>query len=333
MFGGDPSNIRFPLFLEENSGFQYESNAMPQLQLFGNFGQNIAPLNYVRKNEPNNMERPPKRSRDAETLTRQQIYPMTLKVSDKCYKDEAGRSGSIFNPVAVSTGLKLSYEEDEHNSSVTSVSENVTATLPAILSLGDSFKVEIDQQKREMDLYFKQQEEILAKGLREMRQKQTATLLSTIEKGVLKKLQEKDLELEMMNCKNRELEERIKQVTNEVQTWHYRAKCNESLVNILKNNLQQVMSHGAMQGKEGCGDSEVDDAASYTNHNNPMIGVGDPRFGGNNKMACKSCKMKGVEMLLLPCRHLCLCKECDAIMDVCPLCNVMKTASAQVYMS
>ncbi|KAI4365925.1 hypothetical protein MLD38_021863 [Melastoma candidum] len=334
MFGGDPGNIGFPLFLEENNGFQYDSNALPQLQLFGNYpvGQNITPLNYVRKNEPNNVDRPVKRFRDAETITRQQIYPMTLKISDKCYRDEAGHSGSIFNPVAVSTGLKLSYEEDEHNSSVTSVSENATATLPAILSLGDSFKVEIDQQKKEMDLYIKAQEETLAKGLRELRQKQTVALLSTIEKGVLKKLQEKDLELEMMNCKNRELEERIKQVTNEVQTWHYRAQYNKSVVNILKNNLEQVMSHGAMQGKEGCGDSEVDDAASYANHNIPMDGVGDPRYGVN-KMACKSCKMRRVEMLLLPCRHLCLCKECDAVMDVCPLCHVRKTATAQVYMS
>lgn len=120
-------------------------------------GQNIGPLIYVRKNEPNNMDRPEKRFRDAETITRKQINPMTLNVNDKSYKDEAGHSGSIFNPIAVSTGLKLSYEEDEHNSSVTSVSENVTAVLPAILSLGDSFKVEVDQQKKEMDLYMKAQ--------------------------------------------------------------------------------------------------------------------------------------------------------------------------------
>ncbi|KAI4341395.1 hypothetical protein MLD38_026125 [Melastoma candidum] len=330
MFGGDPNNLGFPLLLEENTAFQYDGNALPQLQLFGNYpgGQNVGPFNYVRKNEPNNVGGPTKRFWDAETIARPQLYPTTMNVSAKSYKDEAGLSGSILNPIAVSTGLKLSYEEDEHNSSVTSVSENATAALPTILSLGDGFKVEMDQQRKEIDQYIKAQEDRLIKGLRELRNRQTASLLSAIEKGVLKKLQEKDLELEMMNRKNQELEEKIKRATSEVQSWQYRAKYNESVVNVLRNNLRQVMARqGAMQGKEGCGDSEVDDAASYTNHNPSMDGI------AGNKMSCKSCKVKEVAMLLLPCRHLCLCKECDAYFGACPLCHVTKTASVQVFMS
>ena len=34
MFGGDNNNPVFPVFLEENR-YQYDTNAMPQLQLFG----------------------------------------------------------------------------------------------------------------------------------------------------------------------------------------------------------------------------------------------------------------------------------------------------------
>lgn len=177
------------------------------------------------------------------------------------------------------------------------------------------------------------QEANITKGVRELRQRHTAAFLSAVEKGVGKKLHEKDLELENMNRKNKELEERIKQVTAEVQSWHYRAKYNESVVNVLKSNLQQVMAQGAMQGKEGCGDSEVDDAASYTNQNHLSFVDGFGTSGvKRNQMTCKSCKTKEVSILILPCKHLCLCKDCAAFIDVCPLCNMMRTGLVQVYM-
>lgn len=332
MFGGDPNNCGFPVFLGDN-GFQYDTNALPQLQLFGDYpvGNGISPLNYTRKDHAAYMDRSTKRFREAESFSKEQKHPITL--SDKIYPDEAGHSGSIFNPNPVSTGLKLSYEEDEHNSSVTSASESMTAALPLILSLGDNFKGEFDRQKEEFDHYIRIQEENLTKGVRELRQRHTAAFLSAVEKGVGKKLHEKDLELENMNRKNKELEERVKQVTAEVQSWHYRAKYNESVVNVLKSNLQQVMAQGTMQGKEGCGDSEVDDAASYTNQNHLSFVDGFGTSGvTRNQMTCKSCKIKEVSILLLPCKHLCLCKDCAAFIDVCPLCNMIRTDLAQVYM-
>ena len=58
-----------------------------------------------------------------------------------------------------------------------------------------------------------------------------------MEKSIRKKLCEKDVETEDINRKNRELVERIKQAAVEAQNWHYRAKYNESVVNLLKNNL------------------------------------------------------------------------------------------------
>lgn len=180
----------------------------------------------------------------------------------------------------------------------------------------------------------------MAKGVREMKQRHIASFLAAIEKGVSKKLHEKDVEIENMNRKNRELVERIKQVAMEAQSWHYKAKYNESVVNVLKSNLQQAISQGADQGKEGFGDSELDDAASYIDPNNilSIAGSGVKPFsknyqGSKENMTCRACKSKEVSMLLMPCRHLSLCKECDAFIGVCPVCQLMKTASVQVYLS
>ncbi|KAK4749661.1 hypothetical protein SAY87_027110 [Trapa incisa] len=267
MFAGDSSNPSFP-FLQGDNQFQYDSSYLPQLQLFGDYnrGRNIA-------------------------------------TNDK---HEAGHSGSIFNPQPVSTGLKLAYEEDEHNSSISSASGGMTTTLPAILSLNSNLKNRLIRRKKILT------SGCTVKGVKELQRMHTVSLMSEIEKGIVKKLQENDLEIENMNLKKKELEERIKQVMVEVQSWQNRAKYSELVINVLKKNLQQVMAQGAVNGKEGCGDSEVDDSASYANpnHLNLMDGMGSSSMGDTNRMSCKACKAKVVSVLFLPCRRLCLCKGC-----------------------
>ncbi|XP_021635212.2 probable BOI-related E3 ubiquitin-protein ligase 2 isoform X2 [Hevea brasiliensis] len=284
------------------------------------------------------MLRSNKRARETEDFSRQQKLQISLNYN--IWQDEADRSASIPNPNPVSTGLRLSYDDDERNSSVTSASGSMTAAPSIILSLGDNFKTELDQQKEEFDQYIKIQEEHLAMGLRDMKQRHIASFLAAIEKGVSKKLQEKDLEIDNMNRKNKELIERIKQVAMEAQNWHYRAKYNESVVNVLKSNLQQAISQGPDQGREGFGDSEVDDAASYIDPNNYLnVPGGHSRpltrnyQGLKEHIICRACKSKEVCMLLMPCRHLCLCKDCDMLINVCPVCRLMKNSSVQVYLS
>lgn len=80
-----------------------------------------------------------------------------ISVNNYLCQDKAGQSGSILNPNPVSTGLKLSYEEEEHTSSVTSASENLKAVLPVISSVNNNLKIEIDRQKEEFDQYIKVQ--------------------------------------------------------------------------------------------------------------------------------------------------------------------------------
>lgn len=235
------------------------------------------------------------------------------------------------NPITVSTGLRLSYEEKERNSSVTSAPENMKAALPALQPIDSGFKYEIDRHREEFDHYMKAQEDNMMKGMRELIHRQTVSLLNSMQKEVRRRLYEKDLEIDNLNRKNRELGDRIKQITVEAQSWHYRAKYNESVVNALKSNIQQAMVHGSKQAKEGCGDSEVNDAASSTNHH--LASGSHDQVSNVQQLKCRACKIKEASVLLVPCRHLCVCKECEGFIDSCPVCRVMKTASVQVYMS
>lgn len=161
-----------------------------------------------------------------------------------------------------------------------------------------------------------------------------ASFLTALEKGVARKLHEKDLELQTVTRKNKELVESVKQVTTEAQNWCYMAKCNESVINILKTNLQQAMQ-SSNRGREGLGESNVDDAASCIDPNNYLDSAGGPGGSASAKkdMICKSCRAKAVSVLLMPCRHLCLCKECEGFVSACPVCQVITTASFEVFLS
>ncbi|KAL0689961.1 hypothetical protein Bca4012_089639 [Brassica carinata] len=324
MLGGNNENP-----LPQDSQFQYQTNtSLNQLHLLGTMraGCTIDPINYFANDNLATMSRNnSKRARETETnhsIQRQQKLQSSL---DYNYNNNSVAQDEAPKQNLVSTGLRLSYDNDERNSCA-----NGSITTPMFQSLGDTIRLDLDRQKEELDQFLKFQVLILsvisyiyiyiyiyisnvyiyiypmllrlyflwkqgnqlAKGVRDIKQRHVTSFVTALEKDVSMKLQEKDQEIENMKKKNRELVEKIKKVAVESQNWHYRAKYNESVVNALKVNLQQVMSHGnntnpggVLAVEEGYGDSEIDDeAASYNYMNIP----GMPNTG----MRCKSCNVK-----------------------------------------
>ena len=53
---------------------------------------------------------------------------------------------------------------------------------------------------------------------------------------------------------------------------------------------------------------------------------------GNNRW-CRNCGKQESCVLLLPCRHLCLCTICGSTLHICPICKSPKNASVHVNMS
>lgn len=50
------------------------------------------------------------------------------------------------------------------------------------------------------------------------------------------------------------------------------------------------------------------------------------------RMSCRVCLTEPVGVVLMPCNHLCLCKECALRIRTCPLCRRQVQSSRQVYM-
>ncbi|KAL3571568.1 hypothetical protein D5086_025472 [Populus alba] len=217
-----------------------------------------------------------------------------LKEQDFLENNSQISSVDFLQARSVSTGLGLSLDNTRVSSSGDS----------ALLSLiGDDIDSELQRQDVEVDKFLKIQGDRLRQTILEKVQADQLQTISLVEEKVLQKLRQKEAEVESINKKNIELEEKMEQLSMEAGAWQERARYNENMINALKLNIQQVYAQ-SRDSKEGCGDSEVDDTASccngrvidfhlLSNDNNDM----------KELMTCKACRVNEVCMLLLPCAN------------------------------
>lgn len=318
MFGGENGAPTFPLLLGDFQ-LQYATDASSSAQL-----QLLSPcfVPVAQNNVTNGIHHPKKKLREGDKIA--QIPVGNFMQTQQSISDP--------KPTQVSTGLRLAYDGEKPTSSSPG-SLNLCS-----LNISEDLSAEMKRQKNEFDHFIRVQEEQFAQALKEMKQRHMISIINAIEERLGGLMRDKDAEIGSAHMRNKQLLDNIKQLAVEAQAWHNRAKYNEAMVNTLRINLQQAVAHSREHSKEGCGDSEVDDAASsHCGDSNNNNSVHDLILKENKELkeeqSCKICKHNHVNILLLPCRHLCLCKSCESMLDVCPLCRSLKSASIQVYMS
>lgn len=156
-------------------------------------------------------------------------------------------------------------------------------------------------------------------------------ILSAIQEAVLKKLREKDEEIQRMGKLNWVLQERVKSLYIENQIWRDLAQSNEATANSLRYNLEQVLQAN-ISTEDHHRHATEDDAESSCSSSDS--GEGPTAVGSTNRMMCRRCGQKESSVLVLPCRHLCLCTVCgSSLLGSCPVCNSIMDASLHVNMS
>ncbi|KAG1370263.1 kinesin-like protein KIN-7M, chloroplastic [Cocos nucifera] len=247
------------------------------------------------------------------------------------------------------TGARLSHDQSRLlDSAGTSTSGRPAAASPlAVSPLAQELAFHLYQQNIEIDALVRLQNERLRSGLEEVRKRYCRVLLSAVEQRVAKQLREKETELEDATRRNVELEEKVRQMSAENQMWFNVAKNNEAIVNSLRSSLEQVLLQNVAsatpdpgnQGLEGYGDSEgaaalfpADDAQSCCFEEHRMEAVARENEEFRLRRGCKVCRVKDACVLLLPCRHLCLCTVCAPKLATCPICHTMKNASLQIFL-
>lgn len=126
--------------------------------------------------------------------------------------------------------------------------------------------------------------------------------------------------------RNAELEERAAHLKAEAQVWQTRARAQEAAAMSLQAQLQQAMMAGQAQDRrDELGDSLPADDAESAHIDPSRVDPGVP--------PCRACRKRAVSVVLLPCRHLCLCTACQPVVHVCPLCCTVRNASVEIYLS
>lgn len=157
-------------------------------------------------------------------------------------------------------------------------------------------------------------------GIHEIQKRHYIDIIRIFETQSAKKIAGKDAEIETLKRTHAELEARLKQVTAENQVWFNVARNSESLVAGLKGSLDQALHrrggecHTAEDAESCCYEGDDED------RRRPVRGV------------CRVCNENSVSVLVLPCRHLCLCLQCEPVSETCPICYGAKNVGLQVFM-
>ncbi|XP_040384780.1 E3 ubiquitin-protein ligase BOI-like [Oryza brachyantha] len=210
-------------------------------------------------------------------------------------------------------------------------------------AVGDALVTELCLQSAEIDAVVRMECERMSAGLEQARKRQCQALVRAASASVARRLREKEAELEAARRRAAELEERLRQAAAESQAWCGLARSNEAVAAGLRATLDHLLRAAPAPAAEGFGDSgplaaaaAADDAQSCcfeTTNPHGATAPGDdaatsPAAGG--KWSCKSCSERDATVLLLPCRHLCLCKACEPRLDACPVCLAPKNASVHI---
>ncbi|KAH7569579.1 hypothetical protein ACOSP7_013078 [Xanthoceras sorbifolium] len=190
--------------------------------------------------------------------------------------------------------------------------------------------LQFQQQQSEIDRYIAQHAEKVRFELEERRKSQSRMLVSAIEEGIAKKLKEKDQEIQRMGKLNWVLQERVKSLYVENQLWRDLAHTNEATANSLRSNLEQVLAQ--VSGDTVAEDDAESSCGSSDYGRCTKEGAQDK--GVKKDRGCRKCGERESSVLVLPCRHLCLCTVCgSSLHGCCPVCNSLMDATLHINLS
>ncbi|XP_042519321.1 probable BOI-related E3 ubiquitin-protein ligase 3 [Macadamia integrifolia] len=274
-------------------------------------------------------------------------------------------SGLTYNNIPVSISRKLSRDssmvalpcspKDNNNNNRSSCS-----SVAPLSFLGEDITFQIQQQQLEIDRFVAQHTEKVRIEIAERRKRHSRRLMAVLEERITKRLKAKEEEIEKIGKLNWVLEERVKSLCVENQIWRDLAQTNEATANALRSHLEQVLAQAKDECHRGAPEDEAvaagavvaDDAASCCGSSDygadeEEVGsqrtlVEAARDGGRSRNNgggmsgnrwCRNCGKEESCVLLLPCRHLCLCTVCGSTLHTCPICKSNKNASVHVNMS
>ncbi|GFZ10449.1 hypothetical protein Acr_21g0010480 [Actinidia rufa] len=175
------------------------------------------------------------------------------------------------------------------------------------VAFSQSLPTLLEKQSQEIDWALYLQNERLKTTLQAESRQQLLFLLQRYESKLTILMSQRNENLSIATKKTKYLEQCLIKIEMDKQNWQRKAKENEAKVTELNNTLIRVTEREA---ESFCGESKM------------MM-----------KNCCKVCSSRRSCVMLLPCRHLCSCKSCEAFVGLCPVCESVKEASMEVFLA
>ncbi|URD99866.1 hypothetical protein MUK42_30702 [Musa troglodytarum] len=237
-------------------------------------------------------------------------------------------------PPIVSTGLHLSFEEQHQQQNQKQSdplpSSSSCSILPSSL-LPEEIAPYINQQKDEIGKLLYAQGEQLRQAFAEKWRRHCRSLLGVAKEWAAAWLREKEADVELAMRRSAELEDSLSRLRTESMAWQAKAIANQATAAALHARLQQAAAAPTpAKGRESAEDAE----SAFVD-----AGRVEPE-----RAACRVCRGRPASVVLLPCRHLCLCDACDddsggggggggGAAESCPVCRCVTTASVRVLLA
>ncbi|CAD6204535.1 unnamed protein product [Miscanthus lutarioriparius] len=241
-------------------------------------------------------------------------------------------------------GLRLDFDEGSEQVSCTS-----SASASCLLS--EELAAQRDQHKNEMDRLIQEHAERLRRSLADTRRRQYRSLVGAAEVAAAQRIREKEAEASEAARRGADLEDRVARLRAEAASWQAKALADQSTAAALHAQLQQAAAAAQARGKaaeeeDNAGAAAVDDAGSCFVDPDRVVEIAPPRPPAPAR-PCRTCRQRSTSVVLLPCRHLCVCAECEpafpaatpfaagagAIAAACPMCRGAVTGTVQVFFS
>ncbi|KZV29803.1 hypothetical protein F511_10665 [Dorcoceras hygrometricum] len=186
-----------------------------------------------------------------------------------------------------------------------------------------NFSAHIEKQRMEIDHFIRIQNERLRVALQEQRKQQTALILNKYETKTKFLLNQKEEQIAEVSSRTFQLEHLLTRMEIENQTWQRVAKEKESMVASLNCAIQRLKETANPQS------NGADDAESCC-QNIDGEKTENVEFQNMKKMVCRCCNHRNSCVIILPCRHLCSCRDCEVFLYSCPVCRNVKKAAIEV---
>lgn len=204
----------------------------------------------------------------------------------------------------------------------------------SFMFLGEDLSLQMQQQQFEMDRLITQHNNEVRREIEERRKSYSRRIVAAVEQGVVKRLKSKDEEIDKIRKLNWALQEKVKSLSVEGQIWRDLAHTNEATAHTLRANLEQVLATQLENDDQGADVAVLaDDADSSCGSNYREYDQGEECGTRGGERKCKHCGEGESSVLMLPCRHLCLCTACGSSVHTCPVCNTPKNTSVNVIIS